>query len=120
MKKHILDRYDSLPDGRFLVDVATGDMAGLFEEFDRAAPYYRKDLDPQLAEYLCGCVREIGRAPFALRFSFDRAPDEAARQRIRRSVRSYFLYRGDIENERMRGCCVPVCCSEWRGSSCSS
>ncbi|ASQ91215.1 hypothetical protein CHL67_10100 [Prosthecochloris sp. GSB1] len=101
MKKHILDRYGSLPDGRFLVDVAAGDTAGLFEEFDRAAPYYRKDLDPQLAEYLCGCVREIGRAPFALRFSFDRAPDEAARQRIRKSVRSYFLYRGDIESENM-------------------
>ncbi len=100
MKKPILERYSSMPDGRIVLDVAFGKVDDLFEHFDRIAPYHKKDLAYEVVDYLLDCVREIGRIPFMIRFSFTQEPDEALQARVIKGVHEYFFYRSELERSK--------------------
>ncbi|TCD47885.1 hypothetical protein [Chlorobium sp. N1] len=101
-KKGILDRYARGEDGSVLIEVAAPRVEDLYADFDKRAPYCRKDLDDDLTEYLVGCVREIGRSPFMLRFTFDQPPAEELLERVRSSLNTFFMYRRELELEAMR------------------
>ncbi len=101
MKKAVLDRYERDPEGRLVIDIAAPRLEDLYSDFDRNAPYIRRDLDPSLVDYLIDCVRELAREPFLLRFSLSQPPDESRLLRIRRSVNSYFLYLTETEKNRV-------------------
>lgn len=103
MKKlDVLERYGRDAAGRTLIDVAAERAEDLYSNFDRSAPYVRRDLDPDLVEYLTECARELGPEPFAIRFTLALPPDEERRGRIRRSVNSFFLYLVDVERRNIR------------------
>ena len=52
MKKQILGRYSRTPDNKLMIDVVAGKVIDLFNDFDKHAPYIKKDLDPDLVEYM--------------------------------------------------------------------
>lgn len=101
-KKGILERYARTEEGSVVIEVAASRLEDLYADFDKRSPFLRKDLDDELADYLIGCVREIGRAPFVIRFSFDRPPEEHLLERVRSSINTFFMYRRELELESMR------------------
>lgn len=102
MKKEILDRYDRSADGRVIIDVSASKVEELYEDFDKQAPYHRKDLDEELAAWLVDCVREIGKDDFVVRITLDTQPSEAMQERIRTSLRRFFIYQRQLEIASVR------------------
>ena len=102
LKKSIVERYEESADGRVIIDVAARRVEDLYEDFDKTAPYHKKDLEEELVSYLTECVREIGRAEFVIRFMFERFPSEELMQRVRTSVHKFFLYQRELEFTAMK------------------
>lgn len=102
MANEALSRYARDAHGRVIVDVAMARVEDLFQEFDRSAPYPAKDLDDDFAAYIVDCVREVGRRDVVVRVRLPRLPDEAVQQRVRGSIRSYFLYRAAASKRELR------------------
>jgi len=99
MKSSVIARYDQAQDGRVIIDVAADRIEALYNNFDKSAPFIRRDLDPDLVKYLVDCVREIGRCPFLIRFTLTHAPDESRLSRIQNSIDGYFRYLADSERD---------------------
>ena len=101
MRRTVLNRYERTTDGRFIIDVTAARAEDLYNNFDKSAPYIRRDLDEDLVEHLSECARELGSTPFVIRFVLVHTPDEARCTRIRRSVQSYFVYLAEIEKQKL-------------------
>jgi hypothetical protein len=92
MKKKILDRYPCDSPGLRVVDIAAQRVNDLYDDFDKNAPFLKKGLNDYMVEYLIESVRELGREPFCVNFSLAETLDEPVRERVRKSVESYFDY----------------------------
>jgi hypothetical protein len=92
MKKHILERYRRDVCQRLVVDIAAEKVSDIYDDFDKYAPFVKKELDYDLVEYLIDSVRELGRESFSVCFTFGSAIDDRLEQRVRKSVRNYFNY----------------------------
>ncbi len=92
MKKHILDRYRRDESGRLVIDIAAEKVSDLYDDFDKHAPFVKKELDYDLVEYLIDSAREIGREAFGICFIFASPVDRELEQRLCKSVRNYFSY----------------------------
>jgi hypothetical protein len=101
MKKTIVDRYEITDTGQVIVDVSVRTVQDLYHNFDKTAPYYRKELDQELADYLIECVREIGKRDFVIRISLETSPEEALMERVRNSIQNYFVYLKQVEFQEM-------------------
>ena len=101
MKQSILDRYWRTEDNAIIIDVTTERVEDLYNDFDRNAPYVRKDLDDELSEYLVSAVSEIGKADFVIRFRFNQPADAEVISRLTDSIRSYFNYKKDLQNGKL-------------------
>ena len=95
----MLNRYERASDGRIVIEVAAARIEVLYNDFDKNAPFIRRDLDQDLVDYLIACARELKRESFILRFTLDQAPDDEKQSRIRRSVHAYFLYLAECEQQ---------------------
>jgi len=95
--KRIVDRYEHTVDGLVIIDVAARRVEDLYEDFDKTAPYHKKDLDEDLVYYLTECSREIGRVDFVIRFMFECYPSEEFMLRVRTSVHKFFIYQRELE-----------------------
>jgi len=102
MKRDILERYDQTDDGHVVIDVYASKVEELYEDFDKQAPYHRKDLDEELAAYLIDCVREIGQVGFIIRISLDGIPSADIQDRIKTSFRKFFMYQRELESASMK------------------
>ncbi|MEI8031991.1 MAG: hypothetical protein WCH05_01395 [Chlorobiaceae bacterium] len=102
LKKRILDRYEKTDDGAVIIDVAARRVEDLYEDFDKTAPYHKKDLDADLVDYLTECAREIGASGFVLRFMFEAFPSEEFMDRVRTSVQKFFIYQRERELAAMK------------------
>ena len=101
MKRNLLSRYERDADGNIIVDVSATRVEDLYNDFDKSAPYIRRDLDRDFADYLIACGREVGKAPFIIRLSLADPPDEQKSARVRNSLNNYFLYLAEIEIEKI-------------------
>jgi len=97
MQSAILERYQRTDGGLYIIDITAGKISDLYNDFDRHTPYTRKELAPDLADYLADSARELEKEPFAIRFSLATAPDEAMKARISTSINSYFMYLKSVE-----------------------
>ena len=102
MKRDVLSRYERDSNGAILIDVAAEKVEDLYSDFDRSAPYIRRDLDQELVDYLIDCARELGREPFTISFTLTHPPDDFRLSRIRRSVNNFFLYLAEVERQKVR------------------
>ncbi len=92
MKKKILERYRRDRQGRLVIDIAATKVGDLYDDFDKHAPFVKKELDYDLVEYLIESVRELRREPFGVHFSFTEGMEEALTERVRKSIHNYFDY----------------------------
>jgi hypothetical protein len=100
MKKTILERYRRNEEGTIIIDIAAESITELYNNWDRNAPYVKKDLDPNLVEYIDQSVNEIGREPFLIQFSLQEVATGDLQQRLCRSVANYFLYLKELERHK--------------------
>jgi hypothetical protein len=101
-KRRILERYAHTDDGRVVIDIAAAKIADLYDDFDKHASYLKKELDPELADYIIDSVREIGREPFLVQISLAAPMDPSAVCRVQTSLHNYFLYLRELEAREMR------------------
>jgi len=97
MKMGILERYTRTEDGRYIIDIHAGKVSDLYDEFDKHAPYVRKELDPHLVEYITDSAKDLGGEAFTICFHLQETADEALQERITTSINSYFMYLKTIE-----------------------
>ena len=102
MKDVIVNRYERDSQGRFIIDVAADGIEDLYHAYDKCAPYVRRDLDPELVDYLTDCARELDTRPYVIQFSLVRTVDNDSLQRISRSISVYFGYLAEKEISQAR------------------
>ena len=102
MKEDIFSRYESHSSRRLAIDVSVGRIEELFEDFDSAASYVKKDLDQDLVDYLIESVREIGSYDFVIRIHLPVPVLEKHRKRVRKSIKSYFRYLELLEQRKLK------------------
>lgn len=95
----MLDRYERTREGHVVIDIAVTRIEFLYNDFDKNAPFFRRDLNQDLVDYLVTAARELKREPFILQFSLDEAPNEEKKSRIKRSVQAYFHYLAECEQQ---------------------
>jgi hypothetical protein len=102
MPARILDRYTRDENGRYVLEISANSVQALYSQFDRHAPYVKKELDPELIDYIVESVREIGNAPFAIQFRVAEAADGELQARVTASIQNYFLYLADLASRELR------------------
>jgi hypothetical protein len=102
MNKTTEERYERDAEGTFCIDVAADRPEELYNNFDRNAPFIRRDLDEDLVDYLIDSASELSPQPFVIRFTFAQKHDNETLERIRRSIPTFFLYRVSRERQLLR------------------
>jgi hypothetical protein len=102
MKKPIISRYEFTEKKEIIIDASVRSVEDLYNNFDRTADYLKKDLDQEFVDYVTDCVREIGGRAFIIRISLSIMPDRVVMDRVRRSVRTFFLYLQETERRQLR------------------
>lgn len=102
MKKQIISRYETTKNNEVVIDASVRSVEDLYNNFDRTADYLKKDLDQEFVDYVTDCVREIGKRDFVIRISLSTMPDKTVMDRVRKSVRTYFLYLQETERRQLR------------------
>ena len=97
MKKEILDRYGRTGDGRIIIDITADKVEYLFNNFDKRSPFIKKELDPDLVDYLIDSLREIGNEKFVIYIHLKKKPAKVARERINSGIQNYFSYLEKLE-----------------------
>ncbi len=101
-KKDIISRYAVTDTGEIIIDVSAQRVQDLYSDFDKTAPYIKKDLEEGLVEYLLDCSREIGNTKFVIHFNLDEPIDEESNLRVKESIKTYFSYLKELEIRKMR------------------
>ena len=101
MKKSIISRYEFTEKNEVIIDASVGSVEDLYNNFDRTAVYLKKDLDQEFVDYVTDCVHEIGKRAFVIRISLSTMPDKVVMDRVRRSVRTFFLYLQETERRQL-------------------
>ncbi|MGR9100213.1 MAG: hypothetical protein ACU826_06565 [Gammaproteobacteria bacterium] len=102
MEKYILERYARTGEGKVIIDIAAAKIEDLYNDYDKSAPFVKKDLEQDLADYIVNSVDELGKEAFALKFSLEKAPDAETMSRLKISIRNYFLYLRDLEMRELK------------------
>lgn len=102
MNKDVVNRYERDLTGKILIDVAADKIEDLYSDFDRNAPFIRRDLNQDLVDYLIDSARELGPEPFTICFSLASPPDESRVARTKRSINNFFQYLTEIERQEVR------------------
>lgn len=97
MKKKILERYTRDADGCYIIDISAGKISDLYNDFDKHMPYVRKELDQDLAEYITDSARDLSNEDFNIRFQLMEPAEDIMKERITKSINSYFIYLKTIE-----------------------
>ena len=98
MEKPILGRYELTDKNQVVIDISIKTVEELYSNFDRTAPYIKKDLDQDFVDYIIDCVREIGDNNFIIRITLTKMPEEMIMERVRGSIQTFFSYLKDVEN----------------------
>lgn len=101
MKKEIVSRYERAESGEIIIDVSVRSIEDLYNCFDRAATYLKKDLDQDFVEYLIECVREIKNHTFLIRINLQQQENIDRMERVRRSITNYFSYMISLERQSL-------------------
>ena len=101
MKKTILGRYELTEQNEVVIDVSIRTVEDLYNNFDRTAPYMKKDLDQEFVDYIIDSVREIGDNDFVIRITLFNMPEEITMSRVRSSIHTFFQYLKDTEHRAL-------------------
>lgn len=84
-----------------MVEIDAGSIKDLYNDFDRHAPYIRKELDAGLVDYLIESVTEIGKEDFIIQFRLTQLEDDNLMERVKISIHNYFLYLVEREHREV-------------------
>jgi len=101
MTSVVLNRYEIIEDGRYIIDISAARIQDLYNNFDRNAPHIRRDLDQDLADYLVTSAKELKYKTYLMRFTFTEPPGEDNQMRIIKSINSYFNYLTESEKQAL-------------------
>lgn len=101
-RRPILDFYSRSEDGSIIIDIDVKKVDFLFNNFDKNAPYIKRDLDQDLVEYLMDSVQEIGKEPFIIYFRISERINKSLESRLRTSIQNYFLYSRELEYRELK------------------
>ncbi len=93
----ITGRYEFTDKKEVIIDVSVQTIEHLYSNFDRTAPYTKKDLDQELVDYLVDSVKEIRKHKFIIRISLAKTPDTSLTERVRKSINTYYVYLKELE-----------------------
>lgn len=102
MEKDILERYARSSDGGVIIDIAAKRIEDLYNDYDKSAPYLKKDLEQELADYLVDSVREVGKEKFTIQFSIAGAVATTPMSRVKMSIHNYFSYLKELERRELK------------------
>lgn len=97
MIAQIARRYELTDKNEVIIDVSVNNIENLYSNFDRTAPYSKKDLDEELVSYLVDSVREIRGHKFIIRISLTQTPDKTLIDRVKNSINTYYVYLKELE-----------------------
>lgn len=100
--RDIRDRYQQADGEVLYIDVTAQGLRDLYQDYDRQSPYAKRDLDPDVVEYLVDGAEDAGNRTVILRFHLNEAPGEEGEQRLSKSVETYFLYEDRLEKIERR------------------
>ncbi len=102
-KEEIIKRYDKDENGNLIVNVAIPAHKFLFEEFDSTTSFADRDLNENFADYLYGCVNEIGSHPFVIRLDLPKKESGVMKERtVQKSILNYFEYMENLSKINLR------------------
>tara|TARA_B110000305_G_C19449371_1_gene646869 strand:+ start:855 stop:1409 length:555 start_codon:yes stop_codon:yes gene_type:complete len=101
LNQSILGRYSRSENDVIVIDVAAEKIEDLYNNFDRNAPYIRKDLGEDLVDYLEEAVSEIGTEEFVIRFHFTSPAGLDVISRVQDSIENYFQYKKAREKRKL-------------------
>ena len=101
MNQSILERYSRTANNAIIIEVTTDKVEDLYNNFDRSAPFIKKDLNDELSEYLVNAVAEIGNEPFVILFRFALLPQPDLAVRLKDSIRNYFNYMKTLQTQKL-------------------
>jgi len=96
-RKAIVDRYERSERGQLILDVWVPGIEYLYNNFDRTAPYLKKDLDQEFVDYLTDSASEIRNYDFLIRISLPHMPQDEIKDRVRKSIRTFYAYLNELE-----------------------
>ncbi len=102
MKKEIFERYAHSENGDIIIDISTDKVEDLYNDFDKYAPYVKKELDQDLVDYIIDSVKEIGDEPFIIRFRLTSPIESELASRLQRSVSNYFRYLKELQIDELK------------------
>jgi len=102
MEKRIFERYSHTKDGKFIIDIAAPKIEDLYNNYDKFAPYLKKDLEQGVVDYIVDSVNDLGNESFSIQFSIEAALDNDSISRLKMSVSKYFLYLQDLEIRELK------------------
>lgn len=102
MEKNILDRYARDDEGRIIIEIAADRVEDLYNDYQKSAPFLKRDLEQDLVDYIVESVSEIGSEYFILQFSITGIVDMEKISRVKMSVREYFHYLKELELRELK------------------
>lgn len=93
----IENRYEKSADGRLVIDIAVDSIGALYNDFDKQARFRKRELDQDFVDYLIECVEEIKGNDYMIRVSMPEQLPQQGIDRIRSSIRNFFLYLTALE-----------------------
>ena len=102
MQKPILDRYSRSSDGSLIIEIAADKVEDLYNDYQKSAPFLKKDLEQELVDYIVDSVSEIGNEKILLQFSISGVTGQERIARVKLSIREYFHYLMELESREMR------------------
>jgi len=101
-EKKILKRYEKV-DGRYIIQISTNHFRDLFNKFDRASSFIRRDLDYDLADYLFESASDLQNRPFYIRLNLHaEKQSEELEKKVNQGIDSYFEYESNKIKKRKR------------------
>ena len=94
MASDSLQRYDMTVDNKFIVPAGVPDFRALYENYDYASSFYKRDLNEDLVNYFFDCAEEIGiQNEFIIRFDIpENEKSKSEENDIVISFKTYFEY----------------------------
>ena len=102
-KEEIIKRYSKDKNGKIIINISLPNQKFAFERFDTTTSYAHRDLHKDFAEYLYGCVNEIGNNSFVIRIDFPKKEEKNVNgHEIKKSITNYFTYMANLSRLDMR------------------
>ncbi len=102
MRERIVERYELTENGEIIIDVSVRNIEDLYDNFDKRAHSFKKDLNQDLVKYLIDSILEIEKEKFIIRFNLESQTQTDSVERLKNSIKNFFIYLQELESKKMK------------------